>query len=229
MLGVGLDFDVQIVVAKQIRLLRTVLTVAHESRCRAIRRRVGRRVAAGRQRNGAIEELHCVGNNGRTAPRVVILAALAAVVLRDHIGAIQRVIETAPARVRGIQREAGVAHRDHELRPGNTGDLGIDALGGDFEWRAGILEIANLAQELQVLTVRDRCGGALLVPCIDRRLQRVAAREQGAIEWCQLIDEAREPGPECGRVHGNGRQQLVRDEGVEAGFDLKAACLSVLR
>ena len=67
----------------------------------------------------------------RTAPSNRAGAALCIVTLAlwqiaQRIGAIQRVIQAAPAGVRRVQRKAGVHDRHNQLRAGQIGDLGID-------------------------------------------------------------------------------------------------------
>ena len=65
--------------------------------------------------------------------RIVAAALLGAVRLGDGVGAVERVVERAPARIGGVQRIARIHHRHDQLRPGDHGDLGIDIGGGDLK------------------------------------------------------------------------------------------------
>ena len=109
------------------------------------------------------------------APRfgIVALAALGAVGLGDGVGAVERVVERAPARIGGVERIARVHHRHDELRPGDDGDLGIDILGRDAEGRAFRQEIADLLQE-SLVGVEIGRRAIVAMPVVDLVLQRLA-------------------------------------------------------
>ena len=89
-------------------------------------------VRALRERRDLVEQVAREGDHPRAAHRVVVGAALAAAVLGDRVGAVERVVQAAPARIGGVQRVARVGHRHHELRAGDGADLGIDVGGA---WR----------------------------------------------------------------------------------------------
>jgi hypothetical protein len=72
-----------------------------------------------RQWNGVVEKTRRVFDDRGTATRIVVLACLASVVVRNHVGAVQGIVQAAPARIRGVQREAGITDRYNELRPRN--------------------------------------------------------------------------------------------------------------
>ncbi len=110
----------------------------------------------------------------RAAHAIVAAAARCAVVLRNGIGAVQRVIQTAPASVGGIERVADVVDRYHELWPGHLGDLGIDLRGVDGKRIASGVQVANLLQELPVLRSIEIWAGVGAVPGIDLCLQLIA-------------------------------------------------------
>ena len=50
---------------------------------------------------------------------------------RDRIAAVQRIVQAAPARIGGVEQEAGVEDRHDELRPGGGRDLGVDMVSVD--------------------------------------------------------------------------------------------------
>jgi hypothetical protein len=97
------------------------------------------------------------------------------------VGAVEGVIEAAPAGVGGVQREAAVGHRHDELRPGHLGDLGVDVLGADLEGGRLGKQVADLAQEGGFLGHVQRLAAALAPPGVDLRLQVVAAGQQFAL------------------------------------------------
>ena len=73
------------------------------------------------ERYGGIEEATRIGNHCIAARCVIATGAGCGGI--EHIGAIERVIKAAPARIGGVQRVAGVGDGHHELRSGNVGDL----------------------------------------------------------------------------------------------------------
>ena len=63
----------------------------------------------------------------------------------QRIGAVQRIVQAAPARIGGIQQEAGVEDRDDQLRPCALGDFRIDIGGVDRKGGRFGQQIADLA------------------------------------------------------------------------------------
>ena len=78
----------------------------------------GVQVRAFAQGGGAVQHIAGVGDDLGAALGVVGLAFFAAFVFGDHVGAVQRVIQAAPAGVGGVQGVAGVQHRHHQLGAG---------------------------------------------------------------------------------------------------------------
>ena len=89
----------------------------------AVRRDVG--VAAGRERHSGIEDGFCLGDH-LVATRLVVAAASLARIVRDRVGAVEGVIERAPARVRRVQRVAGIGEGNDELRSADLADFLVD-------------------------------------------------------------------------------------------------------
>src|ERR1700728_4009719 len=65
----------------------------------------------------------------------VVLTRAGGTVFGYDVGAIERVIEAAPAGIGGIQGIARIADRYHQLRPGDLRDFRIDIGRIDGEWR----------------------------------------------------------------------------------------------
>ena len=144
------------------------------------------------------------------AHRVVALAALRAAVVGDRVGAVERVVEAAPARIGGIQRIARVHHRHDQLRPGDLGDLRIDIGGRDCEGGAFRQEVADLAQEGLVGVEIEGLVAAAGMPGVDLGLQLVALREKFAIARREIVDDRVEAGPEIFRARRRSPAALRR-------------------
>src|SRR3546814_8331678 len=65
------------------------------------------------QRDGAVQEILGPGDDLRAARRVVPLARRRA---GQRVRAVERVVQAAPARIGGVQQEAGVEDGDDQLR-----------------------------------------------------------------------------------------------------------------
>ena len=135
--------------------------------------------------------------------------------LRDDVGAVQRVVQRAPAGVRGVQGEPRVEHGHHQLRARGGGDLVVDAGGGDGEVVGFRLQIADLGEELLVGLRVDRLDDPVPVPLVDLGLQLVAAGQQVLILRCQIGDHLVDAGPEAVRIDVGAGQRFVVDEVVQ--------------
>ncbi|KAG1173677.1 hypothetical protein G6F35_016731 [Rhizopus arrhizus] len=80
------------------------------------------------KRSGGIQESAGARDDGGAAVGVV---ALAGVARRggNGVGAVERVVQAAPARVGGVQRVARIRHRHDQLRAGLLRDFGVDVVG----------------------------------------------------------------------------------------------------
>ena len=134
-------------------------------------------VAAGAERCGFVEEGAGEGNHLVATHFVVALALLGAVGFADGVGAIERVVQRAPARIRGIQGEAGVHHRHDQLWAGHACDLVIDVLGRGLKVRGFWQQVADVLQEGFVGHRVMGLARVGLVPGIDPRLEVVAFGE----------------------------------------------------
>ncbi len=246
MFRVGLYFYVQTVVTKKEDALTAVDRVpdelggiaqpgaaasAHQrDAVRILDRIVGDiSVTAGLQRNRPIEKVDRIPDYCRTASRIVVSARFLAVVFRDDIRTVQGVIQTAPARVCRIQCKSCIADRYHQLRPGDPGNLRIDILCRDFTGFAGLLEITDRLQELDIFVMIPAATGPGLVPAVDFRLQFVTKVEQRAIAVREFGDQGLEPAPEFIGRKSDDRQQLFFDERVKNRVNRETADLSVIR
>ena len=155
-----------------------------------------------------------LGDDARAADRVVAGAARRAAVLGDGVGAVQRVVQAAPARVRGIQRIARVGHRHDELRAGDAGDLGIDVVRADREVRRLWLQIADAAQEFRIGAGSIGLPG---VPGARRRSVAAARRACRAVPCCAAPDRGsvRRSPARTGRLDAGAGDRLSVDEVVQ--------------
>ena len=245
--AVDMQLDVQVVVAEQDHRQRgDVAAIADERRlmrqrgARAalqrhhqppagelVRHRVG--VAAAEQRHRLVEEFSRPRDHQRGTQRVEFGPGGRVALRRDRVGAVQRIIQAAPARIGRVQRVAGVGHRHHELRPGDRGDLRIDVFGGDADRLRLGHQVANVAQECLIGGRVERLTAMRQVPGVDRRLQRVALVQQRPVAWRQVAHQRAEPRPEPGRIHARARDRRAGDEVVQHPGDLQPAGLDVIQ
>ena len=144
--------------------------------------------------------------------RIVARAPLAAAVLGDGVGAVERVVERSPARIRGVQREARVrsaapraaARRSRRSRdrprwspPGSPAPRRRDSRS-----RAGSRD----RRPCRTAPPFARCQSSIL------RLQRVAHGQQLAVARREVAHDRGEAVPEGLRVDAGARQRLRLDE-----------------
>jgi hypothetical protein len=163
---------------------------------------------------------------GASASDLVVAGALlGAVRLRDGVGAVQRVVQRAPACVGGVEREAGVEHRHDQLRACGGRDLGVDASGGDLERLRRRQQVADLLQERLVRDGVVGLAGAVAVPGVDLCLQVVALGEQRLVLGGEVLDHLDGAGPERVDIDAGAGERLGVHEVVENLGDLKATDL----
>ena len=215
---VDLDLDMQSVVAQQHGggLAGSFTDKADE--LPGIRQTHGAILSGGAKHEGPAVGFHLVardirvgcsaeGNDGVQFPRglfddqfaarrVVARPLLPSRGLGNDVGAVEGIVEAAPARVRGIQRESSVHHRYDKLRPRRSGDFGINVRGCDLEVAALRHQIADLCEERLVGFRVVALAAPFEMPGIDLRLEFVALGEQRAVLGGQVPDDGAEPGPE---------------------------------
>ena len=204
------------------RVGQSGLAVAELHRERAVLGGVAGRVgvAAVLEREVLVEEAACPRDHGRTTLGVVRRPALLAVVLGEGVGAVERVIERAPAGVGGVGGEARVEHRNDELRAGLDGDLFVDVAGLDAEVGGLVDEVAEVAKQLDVRRLVADRARVLLVPLVELLLELVAAGQQLAVARGEVAQDRLDTAPEGGLVDTGPGQRLVAHECVQDGGDL---------
>ena len=160
---------------------------------------------------GLIEEGANAGDNLATADRV-IAGTTGIAIGRNGIGAIKGVVETAKAGIGGIQRITGVGDRHDKLRPGDAGDLWVNARGIDAEIRALLDQIADFGQKRGVGIGIDAWTGIVAVPLVDLCLHAVALGQQLAVARRQTMNGRVKSRPEVSRCDIYAVKQLVIDE-----------------
>ena len=185
---------------------------------------VARRIAVRRagQRRRLVEEAARVVDDALAAHRVVALALLGAAGLGDRVGAVERVVQRAPARIGGVERIARVEDRHDELRSGLHGELGVDVGRRDLHALGVRLQVADRFEEA---AVRHHVGDrprVLAMPGVDLGLQPVALGEQRDVLRREVVNQRVEALPEIGARQAGDRQHPVFDEAVQLGGDLQA-------
>ena len=176
-------------------------------------------VAAAGERGDLVEEAAAPGYHFRPSRRVVTPRRWRRA---KRVGAVQRVVEAAPAGVGGVQGIARVAQRNDELGSGDRGDLRIDALGADGEGRRRVDQVIDLAEEGFLLGRRRHLAAKRCVARVDPRLQIVALAQQPPVLGRQLAQQAREAKPEALRRNARAGKRLLLEESLEAPVDLDA-------
>ncbi len=143
--AVDADFQMQAVVAQQHRRRRRRVALPADQRGAASERRRraalqrdhqpaafdavagGVRMRAAFERRRLIEEAARIGDHLGAALRVVARPGRPG--LRNRVGAVERVVERAPARIGSVERVARVEHRHHQLRAGLARQLVVDVGG----------------------------------------------------------------------------------------------------
>ncbi len=186
----------QAIVAEQQRVLAHADQLARVGQRNAIiqRRYELRPALALGKRQSLVEETPRLGDHRPTA-QLVIAARLCGWCI-ERVGAVEGIVEAAPARVGGVEQETCVEDRHHQLRAGHGRDLGIDILGADLEPGGLGDEIADLRQEGAIGRRILRLAGAIAVPCVDSGLQICALGQQLAIARYELPQQLRTTGPE---------------------------------
>ncbi len=180
-------------------------------------------VAALGEREVLVEEGARLRDHGRAPLRVVRRSALLAVVLGEGVGAVERVVERAPAGVGGVGGEPRVEHRYDELRAGLDGDLLVHVAGLDGEVGGLVDEVAQVAEQLDVRRLVADRARVLLVPLVELLLELVAPGQQVAVARGEVGEDRLDAGPEGALVDTRPGQCLVAHERVQDGGDLQAS------
>ena len=153
-------------------------------------------MAAGRQRHRGIEKRLGLRDHLVAARLVVALAGFARI-MRDRVGAVEGIVQAAPARIGGVQRVARVGQRHHQLRPADLADLFVDVFRLDLVGRGLRQQIADLLQEGGIGGHVERLALVGAVPVVDFGLQRIADREQLSVPRREIAQDRGKPGPEA--------------------------------
>ena len=238
MVAVDVDLDVQAVIDQQhglriggvaaeagelLRGLQADVALGGLGHQRAARNAVAGDVGvvACGQRRGAVEERLGLGDHLVAARLAVALGGITRI-LRDRVGAIEGVVEAAPAGVGGVERVARIGQRHHELRTADSRDFLIDIGGLDLLRGRFGAQVADLLQERGIGIDVERLALVGTVPVVDLRLQRIANREKLAIPWRHIADDGGDARPEGVGVHAGAGGGFLGDEVVEDRRDLQS-------
>ena len=184
-------------------------------------------MGAGCQWRGLIEEGASEGNDLVATNLVVAFAFFRATRFADGVGAIQGVVQRAPAGVGCVQGKARIHDRNHQLWAGHASDFVIDVFGGNLEICRFWQQVADFLKEGFVGRSIVCLAFACLVPGVDLRLQVVTFGQEGFVLWSEVVDDLFRTHPELFGVDTGSRNGFVVHE-VEQDFgDLKATDLNV--
>jgi hypothetical protein len=175
-----------------------------------------------------VEDRLSARDDETSAHRVKATAALGALGLGDRVGAVERVVQAAPARIGGIKGVAGIGDGHHELRAGERRNFRIDAARRDGERRRLGLEVADAGEEGAIGRCIDRAGAMLFVPGVDRSLHFVALQQQRPVHRGEIMDDRREASPESARIEPGAGQRLIPHKVMQGLGDPKGACVDII-
>ena len=159
-------------------------------------------MAAGRQGNAAVEYIACKRNHRIAAHRIIALARRQIAALVDGIGAVERIVKAAPARIGGIQGIAGIVDRHHQLRPRLLGQFAIDIFRGDFKIQRRVDQIFLLVQKSFISRQIGHRARIITVPLVNLQLDAVALFEQIAVERRKFMHQIGKALPKCHGFYG---------------------------
>ena len=174
------------------------------------------------QRGGLVEEVAGELDHAGAAHRVVAAGLLGAVRFGDGVGAVQRVVQRAPAGVGGVQRVAGVQDRHHQLRAGLQREFSVHVGGRGLHGLGHRDEVADLRQEGAVGGHVGDGAGVGLVPGVHFQLDAVTLGQQHGVLRREVADDGVEAGPERRRSNAGVRQHFILDEAEQLGGHLQA-------
>ena len=214
------DFDVQTVMTQQPVLPRTADELRRLCKAQLATAPIGP-LARG-ERHAAIEKFFGPGDHLRTARRIVPAPRR---LTRQRIGAVERIVKTAPACVGRVQHEARIEHRHDELRPRERCEFRIDVRRLDREWRGLIDEVSDPSQKRVIRGRIERGARVRRVPGVDIGLQTLTLGEQGEVHRCKAGKDFRKPAPEVRDVDADLRQRFVLEKVRQRGGDAQSCAL----
>ena len=141
----------------------------------------------------------------------------------DHVGAVEGVVQAAPAGVGGVQGIAGVVHRHHQLRSGHPGDLRVHTGRQHLDRPRLRRQVADRSQERLVLAGVVGPAAPVGVPPVDPCLQVVPGRQQGPRARLQVGEGGLQARPEPIGVDPGSGGEFGADELLESGRDLETS------
>jgi len=132
-----------------------------------------------------------------------------AVLFVDDVGAVKRVVQTAPACIRRIDCKSRIIDRHYQLWSGHLGDFGVNVGSFDLERLTGIGEIADAFEKLDVFGMLPLSTLRFTMPIVDPLLQFISNSQQGSIDWRELADQRFESAPKYVWREVDRREQLL--------------------
>ena len=147
-------------------------------------------MAALRQRCYLVQMVAGKGNHFLTACRIVAVTLPGTLAFGNRVGAIQGIVQAAPAGIGGIQGKARILDRHHQLRARLQGDFPVHIGGGDGNVVYFRQQVTDLFQKRPVGDGVVRSIGPLPVPGVDLFLQGIANGQQFPVARCEFGQNA---------------------------------------
>ena len=140
----------------------------------------------------------------------------------DCIAAVEGIVEAAPAGIGGIEGEARVAHRNHQLGACQLGNFLVDARGGNGRWRLLCHQVTDAGEKIPVFAPIELLPATRPVPGIDLCLEDIAAFQQLTIGRSKLRHQGGKAAPEQGAVDACTGEDVVVHQPVKCPVDPQA-------
>ncbi len=162
------------------------------------------------------------------ATGVVRLALLRPVGFRDHVRAVERIVETAPSGIGGVERVTRIVQGHDELGPRYFRDLIVDIGRAHLKWITFRKEIADLDQKGLVFVHVDRLPFPLQTPGIDLFLQRVSLIQKRAVLGPEIPHDLAQRVPKGPGFDAGAGRDFVLYQAIERLFHFEAADVNFL-
>ena len=166
-------------------------------------------MAARREGEVGVEEVSRPGDHFSAPYWVVGAGAVSAIILGDDIGAVERIVQTAPPGVDRIEGKARVHHRHHQLGACNLRDLRIHILGRHRN-RGGLWQqVANFFQKPLIRGLIFGFTGVVPMPGVQLGLESIAGGQQRLVAGHEVPEQFGQRVPKIFGADSRPRGNLV--------------------
>ena len=190
------------------------------------------RITAGVISPGTVRQGKCFIKKGlcrldnMAAPLRIIAAGLCRWRVQ-RVGAVKGVVQTAPARIGGVQDKAVVKRRHHQLRSSHGRNFRINIFGRDGKRAWFFNQITDVLQKGLIFSLIDRLALVIDMPGVNLRLQLFPFGQQLRIAGRECAKQVGKTGPEFCAVDAGSRQGALIDKIKQLLSDLDAVLADI--